>query len=568
MTHRSTKALLMGATALWLPLAGAANAQDNAAACDDLRQMVQNAENAELAEPFRDAEDVAEAGEVERCVVYIEEIRTAGGITTAETQRQNGQETEQASDTETDSATETETDMVRETETFQESEEVTETVEIQKQAVVDGEVVVQVPNPEVQVDQPGAEVNIRESQASVDIEQQPAEILVRQPQANISVNMPQPTITIEQPAPEIIITMPEPGVSVAKSEPQVEVVQADPKVSVTQGDPNMDVQVEARLVDPGEAEGEVATRTERTNADGETVETAEPEVALNKSEPTVTIERSADAPEYTFNRAEPSIRYEPSEPNIEFAMDGEPTVEITQVGEPKVTIRGSDAEGDQMDRADAGQATDDQPDGTQQQLAEGEQTEPRAEEQTLAEGEQPVGQETQAADGGTALQPTEDGAETEAAETAGQPAEGEQMQADATQETPAGADDAQTEMAEGEQDMTEPVDTAANTDDMMSVVVNELNGADVITANGEEMGDVDRVVTLDGTTYIVVEHGGFLGLGDSEVALEAERVAFNGEEVILQDITDEELENMPEFDMTNEQRLASDRTLEMHKVRQ
>ncbi len=98
-----------------------------------------------------------------------------------------------------------------------------------------------------------------------------------------------------------------------------------------------------------------ATRTERTHADGKTVEAAEPEAALNKADRKVTIERPAGEPEFTFNRAEPSIRYEPNEPNIQFAMDDEPAVEITQVGEPKVTIRGSEAEGDQTDRAEAGQ---------------------------------------------------------------------------------------------------------------------------------------------------------------------------------------------------------------------
>ncbi len=142
------------------------------------------------------------------------------------------------------------------------------------------------------------------------------------------------------------------------------------------------------------------------------------------------------------------------------------------------------------------------------------------------------------------------------------------MQGEAPQQTRTGPETTQAEAAEDGQDMSEPVDTAASTDDIMSVIVNELVGADVTTANGEEMGDVDRVVTLEGTTYIVVEHGGFLGLGDSEVALDAERVAFDGEDVVVQGITDNELENMPELDMTNDQRVASDRTLQLLEARQ
>jgi hypothetical protein len=79
----------------------------------------------------------------------------------------------------------------------------------------------------------------------------------------------------------------------------------------------------------------------------------------------------------------------------------------------------------------------------------------------------------------------------------------------------------------------------------------ELIGADVVDAAGEAVGSVDDVVTGTGDDgmYVIVAHGGFLGIGESEVAVPADRFQIGAEnQLILPDLSQDQLESLPEYD--------------------
>ena len=80
-----------------------------------------------------------------------------------------------------------------------------------------------------------------------------------------------------------------------------------------------------------------------------------------------------------------------------------------------------------------------------------------------------------------------------------------------------------------------------------------LMDATILNASDEEVGDVnDMIITADGTVEgVVIGVGGFLGIGQKDVAVELSRVKMstdeNGDFVFNADLTKEELEAAPEF---------------------
>ncbi|MGP1394500.1 MAG: PRC-barrel domain-containing protein [Inquilinaceae bacterium] len=75
--------------------------------------------------------------------------------------------------------------------------------------------------------------------------------------------------------------------------------------------------------------------------------------------------------------------------------------------------------------------------------------------------------------------------------------------------------------------------------------IETLRGQDVINLQGEALGDVEEIVALkeSGAVHLVVSVGGFLGIGDKDVAIPLERFRMaSGERLILPDMTEEELE--------------------------
>jgi hypothetical protein len=75
---------------------------------------------------------------------------------------------------------------------------------------------------------------------------------------------------------------------------------------------------------------------------------------------------------------------------------------------------------------------------------------------------------------------------------------------------------------------------------------------DLYNAQGNELGDVERVVQgQDGKQFIVIGAGGFLGIGERNVAIPTDRVAMQGDRLVIQGMTEDQIKAMPPFDANN-----------------
>ncbi|GGK43012.1 PRC-barrel domain-containing protein [Salinarimonas ramus] len=99
---------------------------------------------------------------------------------------------------------------------------------------------------------------------------------------------------------------------------------------------------------------------------------------------------------------------------------------------------------------------------------------------------------------------------------------------------------------------TAPMETTGALGGISTVfaTADDLDDVEVYGINGEEIGEVEEIVVgADGTHYIVLEVGGFLGIGDDDVAIPMDRFAARGEEsLVLVSMTEDELEAMAEYE--------------------
>ena len=91
---------------------------------------------------------------------------------------------------------------------------------------------------------------------------------------------------------------------------------------------------------------------------------------------------------------------------------------------------------------------------------------------------------------------------------------------------------------------------AIEQDDMMvpglAMRVDEVEDITVVDAAGETIGEVDEVLgTSDGRPVaVVVEAGGFLGIGEKDVIVDISRLTKNGDNVVL-GMSKAEIEALP-----------------------
>ncbi len=86
------------------------------------------------------------------------------------------------------------------------------------------------------------------------------------------------------------------------------------------------------------------------------------------------------------------------------------------------------------------------------------------------------------------------------------------------------------------------------------ITVEELNGANVFTMNDENVGEIENLVMEgDLVSEAIIAFGGFLGLGEKDVALPMDQLSLmmsedGGELRVYVDATEEELDAMPEYE--------------------
>ena len=96
-----------------------------------------------------------------------------------------------------------------------------------------------------------------------------------------------------------------------------------------------------------------------------------------------------------------------------------------------------------------------------------------------------------------------------------------------------------------------------------ALTVRELRGREVVGTNGDEIGTIDRVVRVDGTVYAIVEHGGFLGLGDTDIPVPLSRLRSDGDALIATSLTKDAAEDMQANDVTRGEALRANETVRL-----
>lgn len=358
------------------------------------------------------------------------------------------------------------------------TERAQETVTVQQEIDVEGAAAVYQPPPEISVEQPGAEVELQEGQTEVTVNQAAPRVEIRQGQPRITVQMAQPTIRIEMPEPEIVMTYPDPEVSVAESEPQIAVRMGEPQVSVEMPEPVVELQLEA---------GQDAQERQLVqNEQGRYVpreaapEDLEPRISVNTAEPVLRRTGENQAPVVNLSRAEPEVIYQAGEPEVSVEFVGEPQIEVAQAESARVTIEGGTAgEGQQGQQA---------------------QAEPQA-----------GGEDAQALAG--QAQQDQD------------PQQQDQMQQaqQDQQQDPMLQDQAQQEQMQQEQTATAGTQPAGG-GEQLELTVAQLRNTSVFGAGGDEAGTIDAVVETQNGPAIVIERGGFLGIGGETLVIPVEGI--------------------------------------------
>lgn len=85
-----------------------------------------------------------------------------------------------------------------------------------------------------------------------------------------------------------------------------------------------------------------------------------------------------------------------------------------------------------------------------------------------------------------------------------------------------------------------------------------LEGREVYNARGNELGEVEQVV-IDGSqdVHLVIAYGGFLGIGEQSSAVPLERFELQGDRLVVQGMTDDQLRALPDFDDSGFRRASS-----------
>jgi sporulation protein YlmC with PRC-barrel domain len=79
----------------------------------------------------------------------------------------------------------------------------------------------------------------------------------------------------------------------------------------------------------------------------------------------------------------------------------------------------------------------------------------------------------------------------------------------------------------------------------------QMIGADVRNMDNEDLGEIEDVVLAKegGASYVVLSHGGFLGLGEKQVAIPFGELKVAGDlDVFYVAMTEEQIENAPSFE--------------------
>lgn len=323
--------------------------------------------------------------------------------------------------------------------------------------------------------------------------------------ARLRVLVPEPQVTVDQAAPQVEVEQRQPQVAVDPGQPTVTVTQAEPVVRVTTTPPKITIDMPKPeiLVEMPDPEVDVALRKPRISVNQQAPEVSveqgqvqidmgEQKQAAATGEAEVDVNQKdasvsvdeAEQAEVMVSQTKPNVRYEAAEPRVEIEESGKPQISFNQSGEANVRFR------------------------------------------------QMTADETSAAAAESERQQTE------------RTAAYEQTEADQAQQT------AQTEAANDEPlsvVQSQPTDSQTGAA-QRSFEATAILDMEVIGADGEEIGDVEELLFRDGETYAVIGSGGFLGLGEKEIALPLSDMRVSEDKLVMRAFTEDDVDQMQEFE--------------------
>jgi hypothetical protein len=93
--------------------------------------------------------------------------------------------------------------------------------------------------------------------------------------------------------------------------------------------------------------------------------------------------------------------------------------------------------------------------------------------------------------------------------------------------------------------------------------VSEIIGTQVVTETGEDVGEIDAIVSADGAIMAIVGVGGFLGIAEHDVLIGVDRFTMVDENsVMIEGASEEQLKAMPDVDQSDYTAIEGDMTLE------
>jgi len=311
-------------------------------------------------------------------------------------------------------------------------------------------------------------------------------------------------------ATNIVVQQAAPAIRVDQVPPQITVQQAQPQVTVRQAQPEILVRQPAPTV---------------------TVDIPQPEIIVRMP-----------APEVAVAQAQPQVQVNQAPPTVQVVPQEQPQVQV-QAAQPQVSVQ----------QAVGAQAAVQMEGSNQQPVVRYERAEPRV-VVNQQQGEPQVRVEEM--QGGQApIAPA-------AVEPAAAPID--------TAAIPGAAVPPLAPPAASTDTTVAAVPPAAETTGAVTgggLPLAQLLDMNVVDANGRSLGEVDRIVQgADGRPQAVVGIGGFLGIGERNVALPLENMAlYNDRQLVIRDMNDAALRALPAFSDRGASDVARDFTAQIQR---
>ncbi|RAK20048.1 PRC-barrel domain-containing protein [Salipiger aestuarii] len=295
-------------------------------------------------------------------------------------------------------------------------------------------------------------------------------------------------VVVEQEDATVNVSVPDPDIDVTQGQPVVTVEQPQPEITVVVPEPTVKVRQQAPIITVEQAQPQITVVIPEPVV---TVMVPKPKVDVETGEPIIDLDQPE--PVVRFVRPEPKITIQEAQPRVQFEQ-GEAQVDVAEAQEADVNVTQKDAQ-------------------VNVEQGEGANVSVSSEEPEVN---------------------VVDGAEADV--------EIEQMQARVVME----------DFNADEQGNMADEDRARYQDTVKALPifdrnVEDLMGHSVATESGEDVGEVDFIGVRGQTIVAIVGVGGFLGMGENEVAVPVEKLILRGDELILPEYTQSQLENMPEY---------------------